>query len=300
MDAFVQRSPRHLFRRARFVLWPCAVTDGDAAAAPPNGSAAVANAALTALIVDHGGQVVDGEADADAALSVVLADAAGATAADGALDQQQQLLQLPQIRLRFPTATVVTAQWVRDCAAQKKRLPVRGYEVVEALDAHATSRQLASGDTAVEPPKKRAKPSTTGFFEPATHVVASSGAEPEKPATGETRRPHFRPWQSLDGGSLLVLDARPQVEALSAQARAVTASGASNSVKIAAFDLDGTLIVTKSGKRFAKDDSDWQWFHPSRVPGKLAELLADEYLLVLFSNQNGIEKGKVAAAEVQV
>jgi bifunctional polynucleotide phosphatase/kinase len=43
--------------------------------------------------------------------------------------------------------------------------------------------------------------------------------------------------------------------------------------KIAAFDLDGTLIKTKSGVRFANDASDWTWLY-SKVPTKLKELHA--------------------------
>lgn len=58
-------------------------------------------------------------------------------------------------------------------------------------------------------------------------------------------------------------------------------------VKVAAFDLDSTLIVTKSGLQFSKGPDDWQWWH-STVPGKLKELNADGYAVVIISNQSRI------------
>ncbi|KAF2161595.1 hypothetical protein M409DRAFT_58988 [Zasmidium cellare ATCC 36951] len=65
-------------------------------------------------------------------------------------------------------------------------------------------------------------------------------------------------------------------------------------VKVAAFDFDDTLIKTKSGNVFARGADDWQWWHAT-IPGKLKQLDADGYAVVLVSNQSGIslrsEKG---------
>lgn len=58
-------------------------------------------------------------------------------------------------------------------------------------------------------------------------------------------------------------------------------------VKVAAFDFDDTLIKTKSGSVFARGADDWQWWHAS-IPGKLKQLDADGYAVVLVSNQSGI------------
>ncbi|EQC36121.1 hypothetical protein SDRG_06237 [Saprolegnia diclina VS20] len=64
-------------------------------------------------------------------------------------------------------------------------------------------------------------------------------------------------------------------------------------VKIAAFDMDSTLITTKSGKTFAVNDDDWKVWHES-VPTKLKSLVEDDgFQLVVFSNQSGLSKGKV-------
>lgn len=62
--------------------------------------------------------------------------------------------------------------------------------------------------------------------------------------------------------------------------------------RIAAFDLDDTLIETKSGKDFAVDDNDWKLFDNS-IKDKLIKLSHDDYKLVIISNQMGVSKGKV-------
>lgn len=61
--------------------------------------------------------------------------------------------------------------------------------------------------------------------------------------------------------------------------------------KIAIFDLDYTLIKTKSGKLFPVDYSDWQFLY-NNIPSKLKDL-SKEYTIIILSNQLGISKGKV-------
>jgi len=69
--------------------------------------------------------------------------------------------------------------------------------------------------------------------------------------------------------------------------------GTKPSNKIAGFDMDSNLIETKSGKTFAENASDWKWWHKT-VPDKLKEAHEDGFKVVIFSNQAGIEKGKVS------
>ncbi|GJC81419.1 bifunctional polynucleotide phosphatase/kinase [Colletotrichum liriopes] len=58
--------------------------------------------------------------------------------------------------------------------------------------------------------------------------------------------------------------------------------------KVAAFDLDSTLIATASGKKHADAAADWKWWHAS-VPGKLKEMYKDQgYRIVVLSNQAGL------------
>jgi bifunctional polynucleotide phosphatase/kinase len=68
--------------------------------------------------------------------------------------------------------------------------------------------------------------------------------------------------------------------------------------KIASFDMDGTLIATKSGNKFSTGRTDWKWWHP-KVPTKLKELHKSGYKLVIFSNQGGVGKGKVSAKDIK-
>mmetsp|Transcript_8974 Transcript_8974/g.11896 ORF Transcript_8974/g.11896 Transcript_8974/m.11896 type:complete len:509 (-) Transcript_8974:211-1737(-) len=74
-------------------------------------------------------------------------------------------------------------------------------------------------------------------------------------------------------------------------------SGGPISDKIAAFDMDGTLIETKSGKSFAQNAKDWKFWRPC-VPEKLRELVAEGFKVVIISNQLGLEKGKTTVKEL--
>jgi bifunctional polynucleotide phosphatase/kinase len=68
--------------------------------------------------------------------------------------------------------------------------------------------------------------------------------------------------------------------------------------KIAGFDIDGTVIVTKTGKSFAANASDWKWFD-KKVPEKLKELDSQGYRIVFITNQAGIEKKKTSFTELK-
>jgi DNA 3'-phosphatase len=60
---------------------------------------------------------------------------------------------------------------------------------------------------------------------------------------------------------------------------------------ILAFDVDGTIITTKSGKKFPVDDEDWKFWHPS-VPDVLREKAREGYSIAFISNQGGVGSKK--------
>ncbi|EPQ61999.1 Polynucleotide kinase, partial [Blumeria graminis f. sp. tritici 96224] len=67
-----------------------------------------------------------------------------------------------------------------------------------------------------------------------------------------------------------------------------TTSLNSRNLKIAAFDLDSTLITTRSGKKFSSDAQDWKWWHSS-IPNTLRKLiLEDGFKIAIISNQAGL------------
>lgn len=62
--------------------------------------------------------------------------------------------------------------------------------------------------------------------------------------------------------------------------------------KIAGFDMDSTLIKTKSGKKFPVSEDDWV-FNYSNIIDVLEELDNKGFQIVIFTNQGGIGKGKI-------
>ncbi|KAK9765648.1 DNA kinase/phosphatase Pnk1 [Basidiobolus ranarum] len=69
----------------------------------------------------------------------------------------------------------------------------------------------------------------------------------------------------------------------------------SGRAKIAAFDLDGTIITVKGKHVHAKNADDWRFLFEV-IPDKLEELYQNGYKIVLFSNQGGLKprNGKIS------
>lgn len=83
-------------------------------------------------------------------------------------------------------------------------------------------------------------------------------------------------WEDVDKGEVYIF----------------TAKGVKSSEKIAAFDMDGTLIKTKSGKVHPVDTNDWQIAFP-QASQKLIEKFNDGYKIVILTNQSPIGNGRV-------
>lgn len=76
----------------------------------------------------------------------------------------------------------------------------------------------------------------------------------------------------------------------------ITYGSADRRAKIAMFDLDGTLIETKSGNKFPKDREDWRFL--DNVQQKLRDLYADGHCLYIITNQAGISLGKTSLDDI--
>lgn len=115
------------------------------------------------------------------------------------------------------------------------------------------------------PPVKRKVASTTTNTAVASFFKPTSQKPPDKVS-----------WRIIDD-SLIVGRNNPDV--IPPQTRKAP-------VKVAAFDLDDTLI-SATGAKFARGAEAWKWWDPC-VPGRLKELYESGYLVTIFTNQGGI------------
>ena len=67
--------------------------------------------------------------------------------------------------------------------------------------------------------------------------------------------------------------------------------------QIIAFDMDGTLISTKSGAKFPKSEDDWKFLFPN-IPEILRQNYENGAHLAIISNQNGVAKGHTTITEL--
>lgn len=89
-------------------------------------------------------------------------------------------------------------------------------------------------------------------------------------------------WTSIENGNCLIF----------------TSQGVEGRNKIAAYDMDNTLIKTVSGNIFPKNIDDWQLNYQS-IPKKLKALHENGFKIVVCTNQGGIEKGSVTTANIK-
>jgi bifunctional polynucleotide phosphatase/kinase len=67
---------------------------------------------------------------------------------------------------------------------------------------------------------------------------------------------------------------------------------------LAGFDLDWTLIRTKTGRQFASNANDWLFWHES-VPEKLRSLHSSGHTIVIFTNQGGVASGNTKLSDLR-
>ncbi len=79
----------------------------------------------------------------------------------------------------------------------------------------------------------------------------------------------------------------------------MTCCGCKPRSTIAAFDMDGTIITTKSGRVFATHVEDWKILYEPQVSETLAFLYHEGYKIVVITNQAGISTGKVKIQDLK-
>lgn len=90
-------------------------------------------------------------------------------------------------------------------------------------------------------------------------------------------------WEKKHGGALLVMNEHlpgapwPSLATSSRVSHEMAAAGAE---KVAAFDMDTTLVVPASGRAFPTNRADWRWMFPG-VPAKLRGLHAAGFKIVV-------------------
>lgn len=67
---------------------------------------------------------------------------------------------------------------------------------------------------------------------------------------------------------------------------------------IAGFDMDQTLITTKSGKKFPQDADDWKWAYPN-VKDILNMYCSKGYKIIIVTNQAGIKSNELKMNEIK-
>ncbi|XP_071958472.1 bifunctional polynucleotide phosphatase/kinase-like [Antedon mediterranea] len=77
-----------------------------------------------------------------------------------------------------------------------------------------------------------------------------------------------------------------------------TSKGVCASSKIAGFDIDGTIITTKSGKVFPQNIDDWR-INFQNIQKKIQSLHKDGFKIVFFTNQLGIGRGKLKVEDAK-
>lgn len=68
-------------------------------------------------------------------------------------------------------------------------------------------------------------------------------------------------------------------------------------IRLCIFDVDGTLVTTKSGATFRKTAADWQWL-PGRLD-KLGQLKRDGVHLAVCTNQGGVAFGFLKVEDIR-
>lgn len=204
-------------------------------------------------------------------------------------------------------AHVVSTHWLTACKSKNTHVVEEGYKVLI----------LAADPPAPAPAAAPALPAAA-----VAPVFAPSSSSSSSSAGGGGDSPARKRARYLDASesqaAVAVVDVLPDTvvaAAAAAQPQAVGAwvetedtmyfldarwpLGGSTCTKMIAFDVDDTIIATRSGKHYAQDEHDWKLWHESIVP-KFQDLHAQGWYVALVSNQAGLQAGKTSKSGLQV
>ena len=140
----------------------------------------------------------------------------------------------------------------------------------------------SNSNNAPEPPRKRKKESNTATNESNSNNAPKSPRKRRKRSKRKPKKKQIKIPNMID----LKITEFETIAIIAPDTDKISGSS-----KIAAFDMDWTLIKTKGKTKFPTDRKDWVWLYPN-VPSKLKQLAQAGYQVVIFSNQNGIGTGK--------
>ena len=151
----------------------------------------------------------------------------------------------------------VKVEWLCHCEKRTMLLPTQGYGLSVARDDHA-------GETSGTSKRQRSDDGLDG---------GSAGGQPAKKAA--------------TGMASIFLNPPPSTWVHSEAKGTMTwfPEEFKYSRRVAAFDLDSTLIKTKSGGTFPKDEYDWEFINKNELKAKLQGLVEGGYSLIIISNQ---------------
>lgn len=156
-------------------------------------------------------------------------------------------------------------------------------EMIPKMYPYKVHIEFAKSDkddhTVIEKKRKRSIESSNGTSSPISKRMKwqiDISSDSKLPFPGETA------WESFNNGQLIVY----------------TMADCKASKNIAAYDMDGTLILTKSGKVFPTDVDDWKLAFGT-VASTLKAKHAENFKIVIITNQAGISKGKTKLSDIK-
>jgi DNA 3'-phosphatase len=190
------------------------------------------------------------------------------------------------------TVKVVHCSWIEECAKRKLFLDPINYEIdLETIDRPEEEKALDDAVDTAPVKRSHSEDEVMGFESNRSKQsrVSEIRAMDLSTATfGEDCHELGNGWHLLhnflDGQMIPSLLFRFAAEVRDCH-------------RVVGFDMDGTIITTKSGATFAKDSSDWKFLYPD-IPTQLQARHQAGAHLFIVSNQNGVNKGHVTVAQL--